>query len=436
MPASTTHPPARAAASKLLVGATVAMLLVVGAVGAAWTNLRPALQGIAGLQRDVLPKVVLVQRAFAADLKASVALRDAMLLTDTELTQLSLERFHLLDRAAARNLAEFERLATPLEATLLTPLLRAREDMNQARRRAIEAVRAAPAQTPPDAITNELQLRLGEYTERVQRLYESKAVLTEQQVADLNDSASDTQALLLVGLALGTLVLLGLGAAWQREHRLTLARKEHDIARLQAQRDALVREVHHRIKNHLQGLQGFMDSYRDRDDLSVPQLLQTLQSRVSALVNIHGLQSEGADDTISLTDLVARQVALTEQGFPRAKVAVHWQLDPADAFIAAQHAVPVALVVSELLTNALKHGWADEAEVQVRADAGMLEVCVANPVSSAEPADASAPTGHGLELARALAGSMGELRRGPARDGHFVMCLRMPAVPALAAEVA
>ncbi|MBI1195019.1 MAG: PAS domain S-box protein [Gammaproteobacteria bacterium] len=119
------------------------------------------------------------------------------------------------------------------------------------------------------------------------------------------------------------------------------------------QRDTLVREVHHRIKNNLQGIVGLLrqqlGAYHEFDDV-----LKKLVGQIMSISLIHGLQ--GSSESVQLQDIVRAIGSSIEDVFGDA-VEIEMQLDSSRPHILVEEdAVPIALIVNELLTNAAKHG--------------------------------------------------------------------------------
>ncbi len=131
-------------------------------------------------------------------------------------------------------------------------------------------------------------------------------------------------------------------------------RKQADAERMAAmerQRDTLVREVHHRIKNHLQGVSGMLRGMvSDYPESAIP--LGRAIEKVRAIAQVYGLQSSRDDARVRLCDLV-RTSAENMIG----AVSIVCNLPPAgtEIILIPEEAVPLALIVNELLTNALKH---------------------------------------------------------------------------------
>ena len=140
-------------------------------------------------------------------------------------------------------------------------------------------------------------------------------------------------------------------------------RKEAELARidnLKAQRDTLVREVHHRIKNHLQGVIGLLRNIITGDP-SITTPLEEVITQIRTIAQVYGLQSTRDDARVRVCDLVlnsCKEVREPVQMSPRT---------PADreAILAQQEAVPVALIINELITNAIKHVNEESGQAQV-----------------------------------------------------------------------
>lgn len=120
-----------------------------------------------------------------------------------------------------------------------------------------------------------------------------------------------------------------------------------------AQREMLVREVHHRIKNNLQGVAGLLQQIAQRKPEVAPAISEVV-GQVQAIAQVYGLQV-GAGGPLRLHSVVeaiassvqktfGHPIALTLEG-PQVN---DWQLPEAES-------IPIALSLNELLTNAHKH---------------------------------------------------------------------------------
>jgi two-component sensor histidine kinase len=77
---------------------------------------------------------------------------------------------------------------------------------------------------------------------------------------------------------------------------------------------------------------------------------------VLALIGIHGLQARAPATELTIKDLVRRQIELVRAGFGAAPIALSDDSALAGLVLTQEAAVPMALIVTELLVNAIKHG--------------------------------------------------------------------------------
>jgi PAS domain S-box-containing protein len=172
-----------------------------------------------------------------------------------------------------------------------------------------------------------------------------------------------------------------------------------------AQRDMLVQEVHHRIKNNLQGVAGLLQQIAQRKP-EVASAIDEVVGQVQAIAQVYGLQV-GDTGPLSLarvldaiTSSVSRTFGRTIECRVEGPGAAEWILPEGEA-------IPIALTLNELLTNAIKHspgGAAALVACVLQGDPGGVSVAITNPAQL--PAGfslARIPNGvSGLGLVRAL----------------------------------
>ncbi len=175
-------------------------------------------------------------------------------------------------------------------------------------------------------------------------------------------------------------------------------------ARLRAaidQRELLVREVHHRIKNNLQGVAGLLQQNAVRHPEVAPVLSEAV-GQVRAIAQVYGLQV-GMTGPLGLAGLlraIAQSVQLTfgqPIHVPAAAMEVPHLLPEPEA-------IPVALVLNELLTNAIKHGQGGGVRCSLHPDGADIMVRIAGDGSLPPGFSLAAVPGgvSGLGLVRAL----------------------------------
>ncbi len=226
------------------------------------------------------------------------------------------------------------------------------------------------------------------------------------------------------------------GQAYERL-MLSVLRDEAAMEDSIHQKEVLLREVHHRVKNNLQLIASIMNlQIRKSVNPEARSLLRGLHERVMSLATVHrelyqtsGLVYVRADELLeSIVAQVLRMGARTDQLVETKTAFDEIRLTP-------DQAVPLSLILTEALTNALKHaspsaqGKTTLAVTLRRTDPdhAMLEVSNSAGVGAqfAMPSDLES-TGLGLQLLTAFASQlMGKLTAGP-EDSAYVVRLDFP----------
>jgi PAS domain S-box-containing protein len=148
-------------------------------------------------------------------------------------------------------------------------------------------------------------------------------------------------------------------ARWIFIDRTEHNRIEKDrLAMESAHRDLLIREVHHRIKNNLQGITGILRQFAENHPETVEPLNQAI-SQVQSVAVIHGLQGRAAPSKVracELTIAIAAGIEALWQKTIFVEIPDCW----APCTIIETEAVPLALILNELILNAVKHSNSNE----------------------------------------------------------------------------
>jgi PAS domain S-box-containing protein len=146
----------------------------------------------------------------------------------------------------------------------------------------------------------------------------------------------------------------------------------------------LLREVHHRVKNNLQILISLLNlQSRTITDPQVIAALKESTQRIRAMSMVHEKLYMGSDlahiDFISyLSSLATSQVAFYEMGPGK----VTLETTGENSMLDINTAIPLGLVMNELVSNALKHAFPGDRKGTIRIDArqmeGRLEISIAD----------------------------------------------------------
>lgn len=191
----------------------------------------------------------------------------------------------------------------------------------------------------------------------------------------------------------------------------------------------VAREMHHRVKNNLQIIASLLNlQLRRLRDPSAREALESSIRRIMSIAVVHEVLSErhtGLVDPVSIVRNVVDSVVRAMSG-PSQRIAVSVEGESGLA-LNSQQATSVAVVVNELLGNALKHGLRERAEGNVMIRLGQDDdsfTLIVRDDGEGPPAgfDLERDQGLGLQLIRTIVA--GELR------GEFSVCAGGPGMEA------
>ena len=186
----------------------------------------------------------------------------------------------------------------------------------------------------------------------------------------------------------------------------TIARQTVALTESLEQRDRLIREIHHRIKNNLQIISSLVNLQARKFGQGAGQsALMTIRDRIRALSLIHQKLYETSDyeqiDLRALIDTLTSQLAELH-GSDQHGIALECEIP--ELGVSAESGSAVAMLVTEAVTNAIKHAFPagatgrivvtitqqpDKSAVLTIADNG---AGLASPESSEQPASSPSPS--------------------------------------------
>lgn len=210
-------------------------------------------------------------------------------------------------------------------------------------------------------------------------------------------------------------------------------------------KDATIREIHHRVKNNLQTVAALLRLQARRiDSEAAKAALEEAVRRVGSIAIVHETLSQSVEEHVAFDEIADRLGAMVaEVSAVPGRVRVH----RAGSFdeLASEQASALAMVLTELLQNAVEHGYAVEEEpdvadhgepaapgqvvVDVRRLAGRLHVTVDDDGRGLpEGFTLEGSTNLGLSIVRTLVESElgGQLEVGPRPGGGTRAALDVP----------
>jgi len=135
-----------------------------------------------------------------------------------------------------------------------------------------------------------------------------------------------------------------------------LKEKNKELEKLLNEKENLLKEVNHRIKNNLQLLVGMLHLQSESiNDPQLKELLNTASQRIITVAKIHQKLYERANVfSIDLT-LFIKEIIDSVQNLYKKSVEIKYDID--DINLPLDYLVNVSLIINELITNAFKHAF-------------------------------------------------------------------------------
>lgn len=129
-------------------------------------------------------------------------------------------------------------------------------------------------------------------------------------------------------------------------------------------KDATIREVHHRVKNNLQTVASLLRiQARRSQSQDAKESLEQAMRRVSAIALVHDTLSEGLNQEVNFDEVFDRVMMLTSEVAASHNTTVKTLIDGRFGQLKPEVATPLAVALTELVTNAVEHGLASRSGV-------------------------------------------------------------------------
>ncbi len=183
-------------------------------------------------------------------------------------------------------------------------------------------------------------------------------------------------------------------------------------AKLQV-RSTLMQEMHHRVKNNLQQVASLLRlQLRSSHNISIEEALNDSLNRILAIAAVHDLLSREDLDTVGIRSVAETLVSHQQNSFIMPDRRIQFQVRGQDFRLNMNQATQVALVLNELIMNAIEHGFKStatgEVHVTVEDTDGEVSLFVSNNGDQLSPDFNPAKSSHlGLQIVDSLSKSLG-----------------------------
>jgi two-component sensor histidine kinase len=179
--------------------------------------------------------------------------------------------------------------------------------------------------------------------------------------------------------------------------------------RMLLSKDATIREIHHRVKNNLQTISSLLRLQARR--LQSPEAKAAVQDsvrRIRTIALVHETLSREPGEDFAFIEIVRPLMRLAEESLQSPDRPVRFLVKGDGGRLPANIATPLSVVVTELLQNAIDHGFPEGSAggtvvVTLGGDDDSIHIEVVNDGRGLDPSfDLDAATGLGLSIVRTL----------------------------------
>jgi PAS domain S-box-containing protein len=177
--------------------------------------------------------------------------------------------------------------------------------------------------------------------------------------------------------------LLGTLLGFNNELEECVRMRTADLNRTLKERDVLLQEVHHRVKNNFQVVSSLLNiQMRRLADGAARDALYNCQTRVQAIALIHEKLYQSTDySRVPFASYVRSLAANVFQSTGASPATVYLEVAIEDITLTVDKAIPCGLILNELIMNALKHAFPEQRAGKIRiemarAGAGLVRMIV------------------------------------------------------------
>lgn len=191
--------------------------------------------------------------------------------------------------------------------------------------------------------------------------------------------------------------------------------KEARIEAALKEKDLLLSEIHHRVKNNLQIVTSLIDLQRTKiTDPVVLEMITETQNRIESMALIHQTMYQSDDFTgVDLATFLENLAPVLLQSYSVNTDRITLDIDTCNVLLPINIAIPCGLIVNELVSNALKHAFPDNRRGEIRISlsidrANYIRLEVTDDGMGIDPLiDLKNSTSLGLKLVTLLADQLG-----------------------------
>lgn len=214
-----------------------------------------------------------------------------------------------------------------------------------------------------DSVNDEKKIKIAERLEFARETEKkNQEIIVLENQNKIQQVNAEKQRYLEIGLlTFLVLVMLLLGVVSNRyrlkQRALKIIEEKNEENKL------LMREIHHRVKNNLQIISSLLGTQIDKniDNAELKTILQESQNKIKSMAIIHqNLYKGNQFAKVSVTSYIKELIDHIQKSFEKDNTKIQFDLDIDPNQIQIGLAVPLGLILNELITNCYKYAFSDK----------------------------------------------------------------------------
>lgn len=197
---------------------------------------------------------------------------------------------------------------------------------------------------------------------------EMERIASEKEKAVEEAEAQGTTNLqLIVGLGASILLMLALYLMYNRlqaknraieQQQLQIRAKNDELSASLKDKETLLQEVHHRVKNNLQFIMALMEMQLGDEGEANEALLENISRRILAISLVHEqLYAQDEMESVLISSYISDLCEMLDQFVNIHKIPVRFEIDADPIKLDITRSISIGMIIAELVTNSIKHAF-------------------------------------------------------------------------------
>lgn len=142
-----------------------------------------------------------------------------------------------------------------------------------------------------------------------------------------------------------------------KNQQILLQKKNKEIEEQRKNVETLLQEIHHRVKNNMQIVSSLLSMQMNQfEDEKVKEAFNSCKNRILSMANVHEILYQSNNFANINFELYLDKLLENIKGSYHLGDEVKFNVDVLSLYLNIEKAVPLGLIINEIITNAVKHG--------------------------------------------------------------------------------